>query len=256
MSTHHFLFSAALSGVPTSRLYQGVRVKEPVKELLRRKRGNAARRTTSPFTDGNRAQVVVPSNTLPSCTHTGLSRFVDTCKSAHNDSAVNDSGLCKGWIAQTTNTTSLQPLSHWLSSDWHHYESSILSHTDVYVQPVCPGYTVVGPSPLLTFAQTPLVTNLTNMSTSTLPKEEAPESSLTCLPWSQPLSTNSAQIMQVPSVMPQLFPLPLTLPVLSPEPDPQQDPEGTLTLEKLLEEDGSHRESFICSSPLSFSEDI
>lgn len=50
----------ALSDVSASKPYQGVRVKDPVKELLRRKRGNAAR-TTPPVAVGTRAHV---------CTHT------------------------------------------------------------------------------------------------------------------------------------------------------------------------------------------
>jgi len=40
---HGVFFDTALSEVPSSKPYQGVRVKDPVKELLRRKRGNAAR---------------------------------------------------------------------------------------------------------------------------------------------------------------------------------------------------------------------
>lgn len=46
----------ALSEASTSKPYQGVRVKDPVKELLRRKRGNASR-TTPPAAVGTRARV-------------------------------------------------------------------------------------------------------------------------------------------------------------------------------------------------------
>ncbi len=46
----------ALSEASTSKPYQGVRVKDPVKELLRRKRGNAAR-TIPPSAVGTRAHV-------------------------------------------------------------------------------------------------------------------------------------------------------------------------------------------------------
>uniref|UniRef100_A0A672KVX6 POU domain class 2-associating factor 1-like n=1 Tax=Sinocyclocheilus grahami TaxID=75366 RepID=A0A672KVX6_SINGR len=230
---------ATLSEASASKPYQGVRVKDPVKELLRRKRGNAAR-TTPP------TAVMVPSNTLPSYTHAGSSSFVEANQSSLNDSLVDVGGLCTGWIAQTTSTTALQPLSHWTPPDQHH-DPAVPPHTDMYLQPICPSYTVVGPSPMLTFTHTPLFTNLATMSTSnsSLPQVEVPDSSLTYIPWAQPLSTIS---------------VPLTLPVISPEPEPQQvetpqAPEGTLALEKLLEEDEGQKEPYICNSSL-FSEDI
>ncbi|XP_016358900.1 POU domain class 2-associating factor 1 isoform X2 [Sinocyclocheilus anshuiensis] len=249
----------SLSEASASKPYQGVRVKDPVKELLRRKRGNAAR-TTPP------TAVMVPSNTLPSYTHAGSSSFVEANQSSLNDSLVDVGGLCTGWIAQTTSTTALQPLSHWTPPDQHH-DPAVPPHTDMYVQPICPSYTVVGPSPMLTFTHTPLFTNLATMSTSSssLPQVEVPDSSLTYIPWAQPLSTISSSVMQAPSMpaaltTPQFFPVPLTLPVISPEPEPQQvetpqAPEGTLALEKLLEEDEGQKEPYICNSSL-FSEDI
>ncbi|KTF75953.1 hypothetical protein cypCar_00033129 [Cyprinus carpio] len=183
---------------------------------------------------------MVPNNTLPPYTHAG-------------------------WIAQTTSTSALQPLSHWTPPDQHH-DPAIPSHTDMYVQPICPSYTVVGPSPMLTL-HTPLFTNFATMSTSSsaLPQVEVPDSSFTYIPWAQPLSTISGSVVQAPSMSaalsaPQLFPVPLTFPVLSPEPQPQQvetppASEGTLALEKLLEEDECQKEPYICSSSL-FSEDL
>ncbi|XP_016379347.1 POU domain class 2-associating factor 1-like isoform X1 [Sinocyclocheilus rhinocerous] len=254
----------SLSESSASKPYQGVRVKDPVKELLRRKRGNAAR-TTPPTAVGTRAHLMVPNNALPSYTHAGSSSFVEVNQSCLNDSLVDVSGLCTGWIAQTTSTSALQPLSHWTPPDQHH-DPAIPSHTDMYVQPICPSYTVVGPSPMLTL-HTPFFTNLATMSTSSsaLPQVEVPDSSFTYIPWAQPLSTISGSVVQAPSMpaalsAPQLFPVPLTLPVYSPELEPQQvetppAPEGTLALEKLLEEDEGQKEPYICNSSL-FSEDI
>ncbi len=60
----------ALSEASTSKPYQGVRVKDPVKELLRRKRGNAAR-TIPPSAVGTRAHV---------CTHTHSIRHAFDCE--------------------------------------------------------------------------------------------------------------------------------------------------------------------------------
>lgn len=98
-------------------------------------------------------------------------------------------------------------------------------------------------------------------SNSTLPQVEVPD--LTYIPWAQSLSTISCPVMQAPSMPtalsgPQLFPVPLTLPVFSAEPEqvkPPQAPEGSLALEKLLEEDEGHKETYICNPSL-FSEDI
>lgn len=87
----------------------------------------------------------------------GSSSFVEANQSSLNDSLVDVGGLCTGWIAQTTSTTALQPLSHWTPPDQHH-DPAIPPHTDMYVQPICPSYTVVGPSPMLTL-HTPLFTN-------------------------------------------------------------------------------------------------
>lgn len=128
---------------------------------------------------------MVPNNTFPSYTHAGklhmniivfhwlrkdflcpfsslkgTSSFVEANQSGLNDSLVDVGGLCTGWIAQTTSTSALQPLSHWTTPDCQHHDPTIPSHADMYVQPFCPSYTVVGPSPMLTFAHTPLFTNL------------------------------------------------------------------------------------------------
>ncbi|XP_056613399.1 POU domain class 2-associating factor 1 isoform X1 [Triplophysa dalaica] len=239
-----------------SKPYQGVRVKDPVKELLRRKRGNGTR--PAPLT----TTMMVANNTLPSYTHAGT--FTEATQTGLNDSVMDVGGLCTGWIAQTTSTTALQPLSHWSPTDCQQQDPTLHSHTaDMYVQPICPSYTVVGPSSMFTLGHTPLFTNLGAVSTSnsTLPQVEVPD--LTYIPWAQSLSTISCPVMQAPSMPtalsgPQLFPVPLTLPVFSPEPEqekPPQAPEGSLALEKLLEEDEGHKETYICNPSL-FSEDI
>lgn len=88
------------------------------------------------------------TGTLPEANQTGI-----------NDSVLDVGGLCTGWITQTS-TTALQPLGHW-SPDCQQHDPTLPSHTaDMYVQPICPSYTVVGPSSMLTLAHTPLFTNL------------------------------------------------------------------------------------------------
>lgn len=50
MSPASFFFSASAPEQPQPRPYQGVRVKEPVKELLKRKRGNVHNTSTTAAT--------------------------------------------------------------------------------------------------------------------------------------------------------------------------------------------------------------
>ena len=59
--------------------------------------------------------------------------------------------------------TALQPLAPWTPNTEYvpHEAVSCPYSADMYVQPVCPSYTVVGPSSVLTYASQPLITNVT-----------------------------------------------------------------------------------------------
>ncbi|XP_022530140.2 POU domain class 2-associating factor 1 [Astyanax mexicanus] len=259
----------SLSEQTASKPYQGVRVKDPVKELLRRKRGTTAR--TVPPT-----AVVVPNNSLPSYAHAGSSCFPGTNQSILNESTVDIGALSSGWVSQSSSSAAFQPLGHWAPPEYLHHDPTATIPTlpslttDMYVQPVCPSYTVVGPSSMLTLTHTPLFTNLGTISpsSSALPQVEVPDSSLAYIPWAQPLSTLTGPVMQRPPCpqtvnAPQLLPLPVPLPPV-PAPIPQSEPqqveptsasEGTLALEKLLEDEEEDKESYACSPSL-FTQDI
>ncbi|XP_072547332.1 POU domain class 2-associating factor 1 [Salminus brasiliensis] len=259
----------SLSEQAASKPYQGVRVKDPVKELLRRKRGNTTK--TVPPT-----AVVVPNNSLPSYAHVGSSCLPGTNQSALNETTVDVGALCPGWVTQPSSSATFQPLGHWAPPEYLHHDPGIPTlpslTTDMYVQPMCPSYTVVGPSSMLTLTHTPLFTNLGTISpsSSALPQGDVPDSSLAYIPWAQPLSTFTGPVMQRPPCpqplsAPQLLPLPVPpvppVPASMPEPEPQQvEPtsasEGTLALEKLLEEEEEdQKESYACSPSL-FTQDI
>lgn len=78
-------------------------------------------------------------------------------------STVTEEGtLCAGWLSQPAPAT-LQPLAPWTPYTEYvsHEAVSCPYSTDMYVQPVCPSYTVVGPSSVLTYASPPLITNVT-----------------------------------------------------------------------------------------------
>lgn len=74
---------------------------------------------------------------------------------------VTDEGaLCSGWLSQPS-PTSLQPLTQWTPyPDYVSHEAVSCPYSaDMYVQPMCPSYTLVGPSSVLTYTSQPLITN-------------------------------------------------------------------------------------------------
>ncbi|KAI4905173.1 hypothetical protein NFI96_013895, partial [Prochilodus magdalenae] len=282
--------STALSEQAASKPYQGVRVKDPVKELLRRKRGNTAK-TTPPTAVRRRNEkwwfLTTPCHRIHMLNNTsrprvhllwydsplvGSSGLLGTNQSSQNESTVDVGALCPGWVTQPSSSAAFQPLSHWAPPEYLHHDTAIPTlpslTTDLYVQPVCPSYTVMGPSSMLTLTHTPLFTNLGTIgpSSSTLPQVDVSDSSLTYIPWAQPLSTLSGPVMQRPPcpqpfATPQFLPVSLPpMPAAMPEPEPQQleappASEGTLALEKLLEDEEDQKESYACSPSL-FTQDI
>lgn len=73
---------------------------------------------------------------------------------------IEDGSLYSGWLAQPS-PASLQPLSQWTAyPDYTSHEAVACPYTaDMYVQPGCPSYTLVGTSSVLTYASQPLITN-------------------------------------------------------------------------------------------------
>ncbi|XP_010891993.1 POU domain class 2-associating factor 1 [Esox lucius] len=246
------------SGLPDAKPYQGVRVREPVKELLRRKRGlNLHSAKKSP----PRA-VVVPNKTMPSYAQFGTPGFEVASSLSNETSTVNDGGRCAGWIAHPAATT-LQPMSHWS------YPEYIQQHdlttptttiptltTDMYMQPICPSYTVVGPSSMLTYTHTPLFTNFGTLApTSTgLPQVDLQDSALTYIPWAQPLTTiptSGVQFSPHPATLAgsQLVPMSTSVPqTLEQSPAEAEEPNP---LERLLEDqDQDDKDTYVNSSLL------
>lgn len=90
--------------------------------------------------------------------------FPGSSHSTLNDSAVDPGALCTAWVAQPSSTAAFQPLGHWAPPEYFQHEQSLSTlpslTSDMYVQPVCPSYAVVGPSSVLTLAHAPLFTNL------------------------------------------------------------------------------------------------
>uniref|UniRef100_UPI0037E717AC POU domain class 2-associating factor 1 n=1 Tax=Semicossyphus pulcher TaxID=241346 RepID=UPI0037E717AC len=205
------------SALPRSRPYQGVRVRDPVKELLRRKRSLEphSAKTAPPPVD------VVAHNNPSVYTQGIFSSDVSSGSSAESSPAVSDGGQqCAGWRAAALNTSSagLQAaVTPWSSFDYNQhdrsaaqtlaqYSSAPALTADVYMQTLCPSYT------MLTYTHTPLLTNFGTIpvapAAASLPQMELPDSGLTYLPWAQPLTT----ISTMPSAGVQFAPGPAGLP--------------------------------------------
>ncbi|NXS14130.1 OBF1 factor, partial [Neodrepanis coruscans] len=175
-----FSSASAPEQQPQPRPYQGVRVKEPVKELLKRKRGNVHNSSATAA-----ATVVLPHQPLPpycpmgnvpltlcvccreGCAGLGLilSCFpgqpcIDMEVAAPAVPVPDEGALASGWIPQPS-PTSLQPLPQWSTyPDYVSHEAVSCPYSaDMYMQPVCPSYTLVGPSSVLTYTSQPLLTN-------------------------------------------------------------------------------------------------
>lgn len=71
-----------------------------------------------------------------------------------------EGAVASGWIPQPS-ASPLQPLAQWSPyPDYVSHEGGSCPYTaDMYVQPVCPSYTLVGPSSVLTYTSQPLITN-------------------------------------------------------------------------------------------------
>ncbi|XP_070685537.1 POU domain class 2-associating factor 1 isoform X2 [Pempheris klunzingeri] len=201
------------SALARSRPYQGVRVRDPVKELLRRKRSLEPHsvKAAPPAVD------VAAHNIQSSYTQGIFSSDVAGGSPAELQTPVSDGGLqCAGWKAAPIATSAgLQPaMTPWPSSDYNQdrsaqalaYSATPTLTADVYMQTLCPSYT------MLTYTHTPLLTNFGTIpvapAPASLPQMEFPDSGLAYLPWAQPLTTIST--MANPGV--QFAPGPAALP--------------------------------------------
>ncbi|KAM6432202.1 POU domain class 2-associating factor 1 isoform 1-T1 [Liasis olivaceus] len=240
----HWQKSSAPEQTLPPRPYQGVRVKEPVKELLKRKRGSVQNAKGTP--EG--MAVFFPHQSLPSYSPTGQV-YSDSDFVTPSLPLMDDSAVYSGWLTQPSPAT-LQPLTPWAASpDYVSHETVSCPYTtDMFVQPVCPSYTLVGTSSVLTYTSQPLITNFAARSASTpavMPHLDVIDqpAPLSYFPWTQPIPTLPASSLQYQPAStalpaPQFVPLPIS--GADPLPQALEDTRkemGPLTLEKLLLQD-------------------
>ncbi|XP_068098930.1 POU domain class 2-associating factor 1 [Hyperolius riggenbachi] len=241
-----------------TRPYLGVRVKEPVKELLKRKRGNVS------GTVSTSAPVSSTYQTYPSYTPVAVSSSADlsyvdleattTALPTHDENI-----LYTGWISQPS---SFQPITQWASCpEYISHETVSCPYTaDMYVQPMCQGYTVVGPPSVLTYASQPLLTNFTTRNSTLCEATQLEyveqQTPLTYFPWAQPIPTLPAtahsisyQTTATTIQSPQFVPIPI--PVSDPVPEELSDSRQALSMsiDKILEDDES--DSYVLHHTLS-----
>ncbi|KAM9853539.1 uncharacterized protein pou2af1 [Aulostomus maculatus] len=160
---------------------------------------------------------VITDTTQSSYTQGVFGSDVAGSSSVDSSAAANDGELpFVDWKASlASSSTGLQPaVTSWASSDYHQPDTSAQTLTypaaptltaDVYMQTLCPSYT------MLTYTHTPLLANFGTIPVAPapcpIPQVELPDSGLTYFPWAQPLTT----ISTVPSSGVQFAPGPATL---------------------------------------------
>ncbi|MEE6484470.1 hypothetical protein FKM82_013878 [Ascaphus truei] len=177
---------------------------------------------------------------------------------------IHDEGtLYTGWISQPS-SAAFQPLTQWTTCpEYISHEAVSCPYTgDMYVQPMCQGYTVVGPPSVLTYTSQPLLTNFTTRSTpsglATQMEYTDQQAPLTYFPWAQPFSTVPAATHTIPYQTapatlpgPQFVPIPISLPEPVPhELDDTRRVINNIPIEKLLQEDDDN-DSYVLHHTLS-----
>uniref|UniRef100_A0A8C6SYE1 OCA domain-containing protein n=1 Tax=Neogobius melanostomus TaxID=47308 RepID=A0A8C6SYE1_9GOBI len=173
------------------RPYQGVRVRDPVKELLRRKRSAAASISKTAATSVVGAFIIF-SNPSHSVLSPGL--FSSEAPAALGEG-------CSGWRALPWSPPESGAQDLPVQSQSISASSAITSGTDLYMQTLCPSYT------MLTYTHTPLLTNFGPIPATPVPTSLPQMDSncgLTYLPWtavSSPAALPGSSLIHVPLSM-------------------------------------------------------
>ncbi|XP_077467776.1 POU domain class 2-associating factor 1 [Stigmatopora argus] len=172
------------------RPYQGVRVKDSVKELLRKKR--SIENTNTPLSAD-----LITHNNHPTCTQETFEHDVFGC--SQEKLPVCDGDMTQWRASLPVTSPGIQPaVSAWSSIDYNQQVTSTQSTAclvgsaltaDVYVPTLRPSYT------MLTYTQTPLFTNIGTIPS--LSQLEHPELGCAYIPWNQPLTSLSTMLSGV-----------------------------------------------------------
>ncbi|XP_078388842.1 NF-kappa-B inhibitor delta-like [Cetorhinus maximus] len=229
------------------RPYLGVRVKDPVKELLKRKRKNIENTNTT--TTGT---MVLPHLSMACYSQIGHPIFPEADIPSPSVQHAEEGTFHTTWLPQSSSAT-LQPIPQWSPCpDYTSHEAVNSPYMqDMCMQPVCSSYAVVGPPSVVSYAPQPLLSNFgvnCQSRTSTpvgIPQLDLADQqpALSYFSWSQTLSTlptpvTPCQTNSLQSLPPQFVPLPISVP----EPglveleDARRSIAG-MAIEKLLQQD-------------------
>ncbi|XP_075046892.1 POU domain class 2-associating factor 1 [Mixophyes fleayi] len=241
-----------------TRPYLGVRVKEPVKELLKRKRGNFT--GTSSITPTVTSSYQTYPSYTPVVSNAAELPYVDLDATTSLLPIHDEGTLYTGWISQPS---SFQPLTQWTTCpEYISHETVSCPYTgDMYVQPMCQGYTVVGPPSVLTYTSQPLLTNFTTRNTTpcvaTQIEYADQQTPVTYFPWAQtipsiPAASHSIPYQAAPTAIqcPQFVPIPISLSDPIPEEPDDSRREINNSIDKLLHGE-EESDSYVLSHTLS-----
>ncbi|XP_067910126.1 NF-kappa-B inhibitor delta isoform X2 [Heterodontus francisci] len=239
--------STASSDQSQQRPYLGVRVKDPVKELLKRKRKNIENTNTN-----TTSTMVLPHLSMTCYSQIGHPMFPEADVSSPSLQHAEEGTFHTTWLPQSSSAT-LQPIPQWSPCpDYNSHEAVNSSYMqDMCMQPVCSSYAVVGPPSVVSYAPQPLLSNFgVNCQSRTptpagIPQLELADQqpALSYFSWSQTLSTLPTQVTpcqtnSLQSLPPQFVPLPISVP--EPGLMELEDARRTIAsmaIEKLLQQD-------------------
>ncbi|XP_048418248.1 NF-kappa-B inhibitor delta-like [Stegostoma tigrinum] len=230
------------------RPYLGVRVKDPVKELLKRKRKNIENTNTTT----NSTQMVLPHLSMTCYSQIGHPIFPEADIPSPSVQHAEEGTFHTTWLPQSSSAT-LQPLPQWSPCpEYSLHETVNTSYMqDMCMQPVCSSYAVVGPPSVVSYTPQPLLSNFGMNCQSRAPTPGGvpqldladQQPALSYFSWSQTLSSLPTPVAPCQSnslqpMPPQFVPLPISVP--EPGLMELEDARRTIAsmaIEKLLQQD-------------------
>ncbi|XP_032905414.1 POU domain class 2-associating factor 1 [Amblyraja radiata] len=229
------------------RPYLGVRVKDPVKELLKRKRKNVENTNTTPS-----SSMVLPRLSMTCYSQIGHPVYHETDAASSPVQPAEEGTFHTTWLPQPS-SASLQPVSQWSPCPSYSSHDAVNSPymQDMCMQAACPSYSMLGPPSVMSYSPQPLQNNFPGNCQSRAPTPtglpqmdlSGQQQSLNHSPWCQTLSALPAPGTPCPaSPLPSLPPQFVPLNISSPEPGllELEDARRTIAnmpIEKLLQQD-------------------
>ncbi|XP_051895682.1 NF-kappa-B inhibitor delta-like [Pristis pectinata] len=137
------------------RPYLGVRVKDPVKELLKRKRKNVENTNTT-----SSSSMVLPHLSMTCYSQIGHPVFHEADVASSSVQHAEEGTFHTTWLPQPS-SANLQPIPQWSPCPNYTSHDAVNSSymQDMCMQPACPSYAMVGPPSVMSYSSQPLLSN-------------------------------------------------------------------------------------------------